>query len=90
MRMTSILLIGLMVAVTAFAETQAQHDRRTNYDGYGSEQNRYQNAILMKPHNSILKGGKMEHWSGLDDYYYQKNRSKKSSHQHRWKSRRLR
>lgn len=86
MRMTTILLVGLMMAVTTFAETQAQHDKRTNYDGYGSEQNRYENAILMKTHNSILKGGKMEYWSGLDDYYYKKNRFKKNREQRRWKA----
>ena len=56
--------------IKAFPETQAQHDRRTNYDGYGSDLSRYQNAIIMKPHNSILKGGNMEYWNGLDDYRY--------------------
>jgi hypothetical protein len=70
----------------AFAETQAQHDKRTNYDGYGSAHNRYQNAILMKPHDSILKGGKMEYWNGLDDYHYKEKRSKKRFGQHRGKA----
>jgi hypothetical protein len=87
MRITAILLIGLIMAVTAFAETQAEHDKRTNYDGYGSEHNRYQNAILMKTHDSILKGGKMEYWSGIDDYYYKKNRGKRWVGQHRGKGR---
>ena len=66
----------------AFAKTQAQHDMRTNYDGYGSEQSRYQNAIIMKTHNSVLKGGNMEYWNGLDEYYYKG--------QHRGKTRRSR
>ena len=77
MRIASMLLFGLMVTGAAFAETQAQHDKRTNYDGYGSEHNRYQNAVLMKTHDSILKGGTMEYWNGLDDYHYQNSQSKK-------------
>ncbi len=87
MRTTIILLTGLLMAVTAFAETQAQRDKRTNYDGYGSEHNRYQNAILMKTHDSILKGGKLEYWNGLDDYYYKRNVGKKSFRHHRGPSR---
>lgn len=66
-----------------FAETQSQHDRRTNYDGYGSELSRYQNAIIMKTHNSIIKGGNMEYWNGLDEYRYQNQRRGKVRWQ-RW------
>jgi hypothetical protein len=66
-----------------FAKTQAQHDMRTNYDGYGSEQSRYQNAIIMKTHNSILKGGNMEYWNGLDEYYYKGQHRGKASRS-RW------
>jgi hypothetical protein len=87
MRMTITLLIWLLMAVSAFAESQAQRDKRTNYDGYGSEHNRYQNTILMKTHDSILKGGKLEYWNGLDDYYYKKNLGKKSYRHHRGSSR---
>ena len=66
-----------------FAETQVQHDRRTNYDGYGSELSRYQNAIIMKTHNSVIKGGNMEYWNGLDDYRYKNQRRGKVRRQ-RW------
>jgi hypothetical protein len=75
MRLIVIFLLGMLTAVSASAETQAEHDRRTNYDGYGSERNRYENAILMKTHDSILQGGKLEYWNGVDDYYYWKYRS---------------
>lgn len=76
MRSILVLLAGLLAAATAFAGGQPQHDRRTNYDGYGSAHSRYQNMILMKPHDSILKGGKLEYWNSLDEYYYQEKRSK--------------
>lgn len=66
----------------SIAKTQTQHDRKTNYDGYGSELNRYQNAIIMKTHNSVIKGGNMEYWNGLDDYYYN-NRYRAGSRRHR-------
>jgi hypothetical protein len=75
MRLIVIFLLGLLAAVSASAETQAEHDRRTNYDGYGSARNRYENAILIKSHDSILKRGKLEYWNGVDDYYYWKYRS---------------
>lgn len=90
MRLIVLILIGLLMTATAFAETQAQHDRRTNYDGYGSAHNRYQNAILMKPHDSILKGGKMEYWNSFDDYNYKEKRSKPRSGHRRGKVRRHR
>jgi hypothetical protein len=67
----------------AFANTQAQYDKQTNYDGYGSELNRYQNAILMKTHNSILKGGNMEYWNGLDEFHYN-NLHRVKVRRHRW------
>lgn len=64
----------LMTTAPAFAETRAEHDQRSNFDGYGSERNRYENTILMKTHDSILKNGKLEYWNGVDDYYYWKYR----------------
>jgi len=85
MRSLAILLAGLLIAITAFAETQAEHDKRTNYDGYGSAHNRYQNMILLKTHDSILKGGKLEYWNSLDEYHYKMNRSRKRYSQHRGK-----
>jgi hypothetical protein len=90
MRRIAILLTLLLLTGPALAETQAEHDKRTNYDGYGSAHNRYQNMILMKPHDSILKGGKLEYWNGLDEYYYKMNRSNKRHNQRRlktWRSR---
>ena len=83
MRWIVMLFFGLLMAASASAETQAEHDRRTNYDGYGSARNRYENTILMKPHESILKGGKLEHWNGVDDYYYWKYRSGQRFHPRR-------
>ncbi len=70
-------------ATKAFAKTRRQHEKQANYDGYGSELSRYQNAIIMKTHNSVLKGGKMEYWNGLDDYYYKKQ-YRGNPWQHRW------
>lgn len=67
----------------AIVKRQALHDRQTNYDGYGSELSRYQNAIIMKTHNSVIKGGNMEYWNGLDDYYY-KGRYRGKASRHRW------
>lgn len=67
----------------AIGKTQALHDKQTNYDGYGSELSRYQNAIIMKTHNSVIKGGNMEYWNGLDDYYY-KGRNRGKAIRHRW------
>ena len=86
MRSITTLLTFLLIAVTALAETRAEHDKRTNYDGYGSAHNRYQNMILLKPHDSILKDGKLEYWNSLDEYYYKMNRSKKRHTQRRIKT----
>jgi hypothetical protein len=86
MRIIAIVLTSLLIAVTALAETQAEHDKRTNYDGYGSAHNRYQNMVIMKTHDSIMKDGKLEYWNSLDEYYYQIHRSRKRSAQHRGKT----
>jgi len=72
MRIFILIVTVLLISVGAFAESQAQHDKRTNFDGYGSAQNRYQNLIMLKTHDSILKDGKIEYWNGLDEYYYRK------------------
>ena len=62
----------------AFAESQEPHDEGTNYDGYGSANNRCQNMIMLMTHDSILKAGKMKYWDSLDDYSHKKNSSKKN------------
>jgi hypothetical protein len=85
MRIVVMLSAILFIAISVFAETQAEHDKRTNYDGYGSAHNRYQNMILMKTHDSILKGGKLEYWNSLDEYHYRMNQSRKRYSQQRGK-----
>ena len=73
MRLLSITVTLLLLSVGAYAETQSQHDKRTNFDGYGSAQNRYENLIMMKTHTSILMDGKLAYWNSLDEYDYRKN-----------------